>query len=265
MQPVTIPEAQPFYFERGPVGALLLHGFTSTPYEVRELGERLAQAGITVLGPVLPGHGTTPTDLARTSWHDWNVAVEAGITQLESAVEEIFVIGISAGAALALHAAAHRPGLQGVVGLSTILQIHGVHPRLLRWMARVLPALPKRGKASIRDPVARARHPAYDCLPLRGVASLADLLNHLQDDLPAVQVPVLLVHARHDSVARPADVDQILKRLGSRQKSVVWVENSDHIITEDYEKEAVFVHVIQFVRDHSRRLDPSPSPLEGGK
>lgn len=30
------------------------------PFEVRELGERLAEAGIIALGPALPGHRTTP-------------------------------------------------------------------------------------------------------------------------------------------------------------------------------------------------------------
>ena len=41
------------------VGAVCVHGFTGTPYEMRYLGEQLARAGITVQAPRLPGHGTT--------------------------------------------------------------------------------------------------------------------------------------------------------------------------------------------------------------
>jgi carboxylesterase len=257
MRPVTISEAEPFLFERGSVGALLIHGFTSTPFEVRELGECLADAGLTVLGPVLPGHRTTPDDLASTCWRDWFDATQAGLARLKTLADEVFIMGSSAGAALALHAAAHDSSLSGVVALGTLIRIRGVNPRWLRLVAHLRPFQPKRGGSSISDPVARARHPSYDCLPLKAVASLAEFLNHLRDDLPEVRVPVLMIHARHDSVAAPADVALILDRLGSRHKSAIWIENSDHIITEDYGKEEVFEHAVRFVQKHSvhRRIE----------
>lgn len=229
----------------------MLHGFTSTPFEVRELGERLAEAGITALGPVLPGHRTTPEDLANTTWRDWFAATQAGIAQLKTLVDEVFVMGISAGANLALHAAAHDPSLRGVVALGTPFRFRRISPRLIRLVARIRPYQFKRGGSSISNPEARARHPSYTRVPLKAAASLAEFLNHLQDDLPEVRAPVLLIHARHDSVAPPADVALILDRLGSRHKSVIWIENSDHIITEDYSKETVFQHVVEFVRKHS--------------
>lgn len=254
MRPVTIPEAEPFSFERGSTGALLVHGFTSTPFEVRELGERLADAGITAFGPTLPGHRTTPENLARTTWRDWFAATQAGIAKLKSDVDEVFVMGISAGAALALHAAAHDPTLAGVVALGTIIRIRGMNPRLLRLLARIHPFQTKRGGSSISDPKARARHPSYTRVPLKAVASLAEFLRHLQDDLPEVRAPTLLLHARYDSVAPPADVALILDRLGSRRKSAIWIENSDHIITEDFSKEQVFRHAIEFVQRYSSQI-----------
>lgn len=215
------------------------------------MGERLAEAGITVSGPVLPGHRTTPEELAETTWRDWFEATQTGIARLKSEVDEVFVMGISAGAALALHAAAHDPSLAGVVALGTIIQMRGVSPRLLRLAARVRPFQTKHGGSSISDPAARARHPSYGRVPLRATASLVEFLNHLQDDLPEIRAPVLLLHARHDSVAPPADVALILDRLGSRGKSAVWIENSDHIITEDYGKHRVFQLAVKFVKGYS--------------
>ena len=48
--------AEPFDLVGGDdLGVVLVHGFTGTPYEVRYLGERLAEAGFTVSGPRLPG------------------------------------------------------------------------------------------------------------------------------------------------------------------------------------------------------------------
>jgi len=52
------------------------HGRTAArlwrhPGAARYVGERLAEAGITVYGPLLPGHGTSPEDMAKTTAYDW--------------------------------------------------------------------------------------------------------------------------------------------------------------------------------------------------
>src|SRR3972149_1032004 len=63
---------QPFYFP-GTNGraVLLIHGWTSTPYEVRRLGKYLNEKGYTAHAPLLKGHGTAPEDLEQSSWQDW--------------------------------------------------------------------------------------------------------------------------------------------------------------------------------------------------
>ena len=44
-------EGEPFFWEAGPVGVLLIHGFTATTAEVRPLAKILQQDGYTVSGP----------------------------------------------------------------------------------------------------------------------------------------------------------------------------------------------------------------------
>lgn len=52
-----------FRYDKGSVGCLLTHGFSGSPFEMRELGEYLAEKGVSVLCKPLPGHGTTPHDM----------------------------------------------------------------------------------------------------------------------------------------------------------------------------------------------------------
>jgi esterase/lipase len=66
-----VPESEPFFFPGGTTGCLLLHGFSSTPGEMRPFGKYLAEKGFAVLGVRLAGHATHPNDLKRTRWIDW--------------------------------------------------------------------------------------------------------------------------------------------------------------------------------------------------
>ena len=62
--------AEPFSAAGGPVGVLVVHGFTGSPGSMRALAEGVAAAGHTVELPLLPGHGTTVDDMLQTSWAD---------------------------------------------------------------------------------------------------------------------------------------------------------------------------------------------------
>ena len=66
---------EPFYLPGGPVACLLIHGFVSTPQEMRWLGAQLNAADFTVLGVRLSGHATKASDLFRTRWRDWIASI----------------------------------------------------------------------------------------------------------------------------------------------------------------------------------------------
>ena len=47
---------------------LLLHGMSDSPYSLRDLGQRLHEAGAYVVGLRMPGHGTAPSGLVELRW-----------------------------------------------------------------------------------------------------------------------------------------------------------------------------------------------------
>src|SRR5512142_1739866 len=116
MMPDYMPNAEPFFFPGNHVGCLLIHGFTGTPYEMRELGERLAAEEYSVLGPALAGHATDLDQMCTTRWQDWYASVTSAYDRLRDTCDLIFPIGLSLGALLALHISAHKP-VTGVVSI----------------------------------------------------------------------------------------------------------------------------------------------------
>ena len=59
------------------VGVLLLHGMSDSPYSMRTLAQRLHDAGASVVGLRIPGHGTAPSGLVHVEWEDMAAAVQS--------------------------------------------------------------------------------------------------------------------------------------------------------------------------------------------
>lgn len=239
-----------FSFGHGPVGCLLTHGFTGSPFEMRELGEFLAEKGLTVLGRPLPGHGTTPHDMIETNWYDWYRACVANLAELSSKCEKVFLCGMSMGGTLSLHAAAHYAGRYKVAGVAA----YGAPVYLKSALLPLVPILKKfikfkpPSESDVADPAARERQESYGTVPLECVSSLLELLNHTRHDLQDVKVPVLLIQSKNDNTVHPPNVHLIHRLLGSKDKTLIEVDRSYHVVTVDYDKEVVKEKTYEFIR-----------------
>jgi len=240
--------AEPFHYSGSAVGCLLLHGFTATPQEVRRLGRFLADQGYTVLAPLLAGHGTRVQDLNATTWQDWYQSALEARQRLDQECQHVFVAGLSLGAALALYLGAQATP-SGIVAMATPLILDAE----LLWVARLLKyVLPyrKKGPSDIKDPAALAQRVAYDQTPMRSTEQLLLFMQELNESLPAVSAPALLVHSRQDSTVEPGMMPRIYERLGSDDKRMLWLEHSGHIVTEDREREQVYQAIHEFIQQH---------------
>jgi len=235
-------------------GVLLVHGFTGTPFEMRFLGERLHQRGMTVRGLALPGHSTTPAELDRTAWTDWSGHVGRELDRLAARCRRVAVVGQSLGGLLGLHLAAHRGAeLAGLVSLAAPIWLFR-GPRALIAALRGAPVLTglrpirKRGGGSdVADPAMKARNPSYPVIPLRALVELDRARAAARAELPSVHTPLLLIHAVHDHVAPYGSMAEIAARVGSREVETITLPRSYHLVAIDLERERVAAAVGDFL------------------
>lgn len=246
---------EPFLFRgTSDTGCLLIHGLTSTPQEMRGLGQHLAGHGHSVVGVRLAGHATHHGALARSDWPDWLAAVEDGYHLLASLAQRVVVLGLSLGGALALLLASDRP-VSGVVAMSTPFEVPP-QPRLrslrflmppLRLASSVLRSVPKPRVHDYKDPEAYRAHLSYSVFPVRAIAETARMLDLMRARLPNLNIPVRVIHAVDDRGVSADNARSIYARLGSRDKELIWIENSGHVMTVEpahrqvYEVSANFV------------------------
>ncbi len=252
MKSDIIPGTEPFYFDGNEIGCLLVHGFTSTPREVRWMGEYLAEKGFTVSGILLAGHGTSMEDMIETTWRDWFDSVLQGYEELVSRGKKVFALGSSMGGALVLHLAAHRP-VAGVVGMSTPLKLTSPWMSFLPLIKHFVKYMPK-GKGTWVNPEVEKWHISYTHYPTASIMELVKFLSHYRDDLPDVTAPVLLMQSKTDNLVLPENMELLKHRLSSAPVETFWVERSDHVITEDAEREKVFRRAEEFIRAHSQEV-----------
>ncbi len=163
--PETLAKAEPYLIKGGPIGCLLLHGYTGTPFETRMLADSLSASGYTVLAPRLFGHATDPEDMVRARWWDWVGSAEDGLNLLRGCTERQVVMGLSMGAALSLIIGA-RHKVDAVCSFSAPYDLPP-DPRikLLKYIYCLMPRQPK-GKPDWHNQAAMNDHVDYPYFPL---------------------------------------------------------------------------------------------------
>jgi len=245
----VLPGAEAYSHEGGPTAVLLCHGFTSSPQSLRPWAEHLAAAGLTVSLPRLPGHGTTWREMARTRWEDWYAEVDRAFGELQGSADEIFVMGLSMGACLALRLAElHREAISGLVLVNPSVTADTKLFLLAPVMKLLVPSLKGVG-SDIKKP--GATELCYDRNPTKAAATLPALWRITQRDLGRVTAPVLVYHSKEDHLVGPASLAILRKALPAGQLEVRECPDSYHVATLDNDADAIFAGSLDFVRSLS--------------
>jgi carboxylesterase len=250
---VVDPQDLPFML--CPPGAetavLLVHGFTATPWEMRPLAEFLAEYGIASLAVRLPGHGTSPEDLADRCWEEWFSAVLDGYQILSKGFQSIHGMGMSTGCLLLLTLAKDNP-IGGLVLFSPYLRVlHRLAPYAgwLRWIR------PYHVKAA--DQGLNERY--YNRRPVAGIHQINRLIQTVRSQLAHIFCPVLAFNGDGDQTVDVNSGRQLVDLLGSPVKiHAQYGPDVPHVLTSEENpcRWSMFVQAARFVQG----LD-NPNPV----
>jgi carboxylesterase len=235
----------PFYWQGGPVGVLLVHGFSATAAEVRPLAEALHQAGYTIAAPLLPGHYTRPEDLNRVRWQDWVKAVEEMYIRLTTECLQVVVGGESTGGVLSLYLAAQYPQIAAILLYAPALKLtlRPIDKLRLYLAAPFVAYVPKDYMDS------NELWQGYPVNPLKGAIQLLKLQNALQPLLGKIHQPTLIVQGRLDQSVHPDVPEIICQKIQSSLCEKYWMSNSGHCVVLDKERQEIFNITLRFLEN----------------
>ncbi len=241
-------DGSPFFYPGNDTGLLLIHGFTATPVEVRLLGDYMGDRGYTVSGPRLPGHGTTVEEINRCRWQDWVEHVRQAYLELASRCRRVFVGGESLGGLLTLYLGSEYPEIAGLLAYAPAIRTASRLIYLTPWLRYFIKTRKK--DLSDHDPKAlvNQRWQGYTLRPVPAIAQVLGLQRQVQRRLARIRQPLLVFQGLLDTTLDPKGAEQILAKVGSTDKELVWLERSTHCLILDVEWEAAAERSLAFIR-----------------
>ena len=229
-----------FTWEGNETGFLLIHGFTATTAEVRPMAKLLHEAGYTVSGPLLPGHGTYPADLNQASWEMWVEKAKQHYEKLIRECQQVYVLGESMGALVALQVAAQHPEIPGVILSAPAIKVKHI------WLSRLIWPFIKYIDKDGKDDGLPWK--GYTVEPVHAVLELYKLQKQTRKILDKVQQPLLIFTGEYDTSIHPKSAEIILEGVSSEQKQHIHMNESPHCIFLDKELEKAFQNVLDFIK-----------------
>jgi carboxylesterase len=240
-----LPGAEPYATTGDARGALVLHGFTGNPQSMRGLALALADAGLTVEMPLLPGHGTEVADMVPTRWNDWSDAAETAYTELAARCDAVAVVGLSMGGSLAIWLAEHHPEIAALALVNPLVAAPdadtlGFIDALIEGGDELAPGV---GSDIALEGAVES---AYAELPLRAARSLFAAAAEIEEGLEAVTCPVLLFSSTQDHVVDPRSSELLVEKVKGPVERIV-LDRSFHVATLDYDKDEIELRTVEFI------------------
>ncbi|BCT75917.1 esterase [Sinomonas cyclohexanicum] len=228
------------------IGVALSHGFTGELVSVTPWADALREAGFRVSAPLLPGHGTSVDDLARTHWRDWYDAYEAAYLELAGECETVVAAGLSMGGALALRLAAHHPvGAVTVVNPALVVDDPRSHlSAVLRYVKKTTPGIHNDIKRPGQD------EGGYDLVPVAAAHELKLLFRDTVASLPRATAPLQVFRSTVDRVVTSGrSLGAIVSRYGGTEIRLIRLTDSYHVATLDNDAPTIFDRSAAFIRE----------------
>ena len=238
-----------------------LHGFSASRQEISPVMEKVANAlGANLFFTRLSGHGQTTEALSESTPHEWFQDATEALEIGKRLGEKVILVGTSTGATLALWLALkhQRENIHALLllspnlGLRTPLSVLALGP----W-GNTLATLAAGKTVEFKTLNEKHQHAWTNRYSSKVGILMLNMVRHICSyDFGQIKVPAFFIYSPYDSVVHPRKIEKFFKQLGSSQKKLLAILDSEsesqHVITGDIispsTNERVIRQMLQFLR-----------------
>ncbi len=213
----------------GGKGFLLIHGLGDSPYLMRSIADSLHRAYpcAVIRAVLLPGHGTVPGDMLNSGHEEWIRITDYGVRSFEKddRIRELYLVGFSAGSALALRQVKDTRTPDKIKGLVLLSPAVKAKSRLIRFAGTLSLLADWESRYGERD---AAR---YESFSYHTAAEFYRLVSGLEKGTIGLDIPVLMaVSADDGTIDAPMARSFFCNSLTSKRRTLIWYRSR---FTED--------------------------------
>ncbi|RJQ35370.1 alpha/beta fold hydrolase [Candidatus Parcubacteria bacterium] len=248
--------AQPFVVKVKPNNdtlAILVHGFSSSPYIMHNLADYLASQGVDVEAVLLAGHGRNFKIFGQADAQAWHDSVEKVLQENLPHYKNIYLIGHSLGASVCVSLAADYPQVKGLISLGISVYLRGE-----KWIRFALPfakRFKKRYKKSwlTHDEIEQLKKEGRRVyVPVKSVSDLYRMIDtRTKKKAKLVKTPTLIIHSRKDQVSQPKSSEFLFQQLELEDKEIYILDKNSHGLLQRTRNDYVFAKMVDFIKKHN--------------
>lgn len=239
-----------FYFKgTNNKAVLLIHGWTSVPYEVRRLGKYLNENDYTVYGPMLSGHGTVPKNLENIKWGEWVEDVERAYRKLKKNYDQVYIGGTSIGANIAILLTKEHPEISGLILMATPYRMK--LEKIASFFAMIIRIFKKYNRKfyppTFGSKTTITRLISYGTYPIDSVFEAYELVKKSRKNLSNINQPCFLLQSSSDCIVAKNSMEKIYACIGSKIKRKKYIKRAYHTFISDIKNEDVLREILEFL------------------
>ena len=250
-------KAKPFFYPAKPGSdslVLLIHGFSGTTFDLREIGQYLAKQGINAKGIRLAGHGSSPEDLEKTNPGDWWQSADNELQAVKDKYKNIFLVGYSFGANLAIDLAVRYPEIiKSVILLGPSVFVR--RDKLYRFLLPIKRIFFHNQKIMLGSKKSRLEYQekgGYTKISIKNVKEFFDYINdYTKKEISQLNVPTLIIQSTRDRVVHPKSAHYVYKNIKSSKKDLMLLDDHEHNPFFCDQRQEIFEKIINFLKINS--------------
>ncbi|WP_414044330.1 alpha/beta hydrolase [Macrococcus animalis] len=236
---IKVKNPDPIFLEGNDHAILLLHTFTGTVRDVKQLGTYLNKQGFTVLIPSYPGHGLPIQDFVKYDINDWFQTVEESYLQLKENYDTISLVGVSLGGLFSLKLAEIYDVNQLIVmSVPMKKDPEGIKYRLRQFA-------PRMHKVITHEPYPETNNKLID--DYQGAQTFVDFIDDIMSNLDQIKNPTTLLYGDLDDKSYHESAQFIYDNINA-PKHIDHYVNAGHLMTTSSDKYILFEDIYRYLK-----------------
>ena len=230
--------------------AIFIHGIVESPNQFLPLMNEVRGLGVAVASLLLPGHGGSGEDFARSNKREWVEWVKNEVDRYRSIYSKIILVGHSMGGLLSiLNYANCADKIEGIIAIDTPLRVR-VKLQAIKNYLKI--GLKLRLAEDDSAQVLLQSKGVDDCsifTYMRWLPRMIDLYRLMRETkrkLRQVAVPILAIQACRDEVVSLKSVKIFEQSISPEYLEVLWLNDSTHFAVSKNDTEKYYSRIKAF-------------------